>query len=97
MAHIVAEREGFEHSRCPRDVPLSPYGRLYTCMTNSAKSAASLLDVDQVAERLCVSPRFVRRLIDERRIPFCKLGKFVRFDPTDIDDWVAARRVEALR
>ena len=56
----------------------------------------ALLDVNQVAERLCVSPRFVRRLIDERRVPFCKLGKFVRFDPADIDAWIQARRVEAV-
>jgi len=48
----------------------------------------SLLDADQVAERLGVKPRFVRRLVEERRIPFCKLGKFVRFRPSDIDAWL---------
>ncbi|MEP6153920.1 helix-turn-helix domain-containing protein [Ilumatobacter sp.] len=65
-------------------------------MTITASPAAPLLDVNQVAERLCVNPRFVRRLIDERRIPFCKLGKFIRFDPGDIDLWVAEHRVEAV-
>jgi len=55
-----------------------------------------LLDVNQVAERLCVSTRFVRRLVDERRIPFCKLGKFVRFNPADIDAWVQACRVDSV-
>jgi len=58
--------------------------------------SSSLLDVSQVAERLCVTTRFVRRLVDERRIPFCKIGKFVRFDPADVEAWVAARRVESL-
>jgi excisionase family DNA binding protein len=48
-------------------------------------STTSFLAVNQVAVRLRVSPRFVRRLVEERRIPFCKLGKFVRFDPVDID------------
>ena len=57
----------------------------------------ALLDVTQVAERLCVSTRFVRRLVDERRIPFCKLGKFVRFDPREVEAWINERRVEALR
>ncbi|WP_395161503.1 helix-turn-helix domain-containing protein, partial [Ilumatobacter sp.] len=66
-------------------------------MSDITTSAAPLLDVNQVAERLCVSPRFVRRLIDERRIPFCKLGKFVRFEPGDVDAWVTERRVEAVR
>ena len=66
-------------------------------MSNSTGPTEPLLDVNQVAERLCVSPRFVRRLIDERRIPFCKLGKFVRFAPADVDAWIADRRVDATR
>jgi len=52
-----------------------------------------MLDVNQVADRMSVSPRFIRRLVEERRIPFCKLGKFVFFDPVDIDAWIDARRV----
>ncbi len=58
--------------------------------------AIALLDVSQVALRLCVTTRFVRRLVDERRIPFCKIGKFVRFDPDDIEAWIAERRVDSV-
>ena len=54
----------------------------------------ALIDVNQVSERMCVSPRFIRRLIEERRIRFCKLGKFVRFDPVDIEAWIEARPVD---
>ena len=53
-----------------------------------------LLDADEVAERLGVNPRFVRRLVEERRIPFCKLGKFVRFRPNDVRAWLAECVVE---
>jgi excisionase family DNA binding protein len=49
------------------------------------------------ASRLCVSTRFVRRLVDERGIPFCRLGKFVRFDPVEVEAWINERQVEALR
>ncbi|MEO6571823.1 MAG: helix-turn-helix domain-containing protein [Ilumatobacteraceae bacterium] len=56
-----------------------------------------LLDVNQIAARLGVTPRFIRRLVEERRIPFCKLGKFVRFDVTEVVAWVDDRRVVALR
>ena len=56
-----------------------------------------LLDVNQIADRLGVTPRFIRRLVEERRIPFCKLGKFVRFDATEVAAWVDDRRIEALR
>ncbi len=56
-----------------------------------------LLDVDGVAERLSVSPRMVRKMIAERRIPHFKVGSLVRFDPGDLDDWLRAScRVEAI-
>ena len=57
------------------------------------RTTRAMLDVNQVADRMSVSPRFIRRLVEERRIPFCKLGKFVFFDPVDIDAWIDARRV----
>ena len=37
-----------------------------------------MLDVNATAQMLGVTTRFVRRLVDERRIPFHKIGKFVR-------------------
>ena len=52
-----------------------------------------LLTVDQAAERLGTSPRFIRRLVAERRIAFAKLGKHVRIDTADLDAFVAAGRV----
>jgi hypothetical protein len=36
----------------------------------------------------------VRRLIEERRIPKVKLGKFVRIHRDDLDAFIAAGRVE---
>jgi excisionase family DNA binding protein len=65
-------------------------------LSDRSTLSVALLDVNQVASRLGVTTRFVRRLVDERRIPFCKIGKFVRFDPVDIDAWIAARRVDSV-
>jgi excisionase family DNA binding protein len=53
----------------------------------------SLLTVDEAAERLRTKPRFIRRLIAERRIPYVKLGAHVRIDDRDIDAFIAAGRV----
>jgi len=53
-----------------------------------------LLTADEVAERLRTTPRFVRRLVAERRIAFTKVGKFVRFTSSDVDDYLAKGRVE---
>jgi len=54
---------------------------------------STLLDIGAVAERLCVTERHVRRLVAERRILYVKVGRFVRFDPVDIADWITAARV----
>ena len=55
----------------------------------------TLLSIEQAADRLGTSRRFVRRLIAERRIAYTKLGRHVRIDPDDLDAFIAAGRVEA--
>ncbi|MEH1012547.1 helix-turn-helix domain-containing protein [Micromonospora sp. CPCC 206060] len=52
-----------------------------------------LLTVDEAAERLRTSPRFVRRLIEERRITYVKLGAHVRIESAELSAFVAAGRV----
>ena len=53
-----------------------------------------LLTVDEAAERLGTSTRFIRRLIAERRIAYTKLGRHVRIAGRDLDAYVASGRVE---
>jgi excisionase family DNA binding protein len=47
-----------------------------------------LIDIATLAERLGDSERHIRRLVGERRIPFLKLGRFVRFDAAEIVRWL---------
>jgi excisionase family DNA binding protein len=53
-----------------------------------------LLTVQEAAERLGTSVRFVRRLVFERRIAYTKLGRHVRIAPRDLDAFIHAGRVE---
>jgi excisionase family DNA binding protein len=53
-----------------------------------------LLTVDEAAERLGMSARFIRRRIAERRIAYTKLGRHVRIAARDLDAFVASGRVE---
>jgi excisionase family DNA binding protein len=55
----------------------------------------TLLTVEQAAERLGTSVRFVRRLIAERRIAYHKVGRHVRIAEADLINFVAAGRVDA--
>jgi excisionase family DNA binding protein len=52
-----------------------------------------LMDLPTVAKYLGVSERHIRRLVQERRIPFIKWGHPLRFDPDEIDAWVDTKRV----
>jgi excisionase family DNA binding protein len=53
-----------------------------------------MLTVVEAAERFGTSPRFVRRLITERRIAFSKIGRHVRLSAIDVDAFIRAGRVE---
>ncbi len=65
-----------------------------TTIDTSEGDVAALMDIAAVAERLDVSERYVRRLVEERRIAYHKIGKFVRFHPDDVARWIATKRVE---
>jgi excisionase family DNA binding protein len=53
-----------------------------------------LLTMEEAADRLGTSTRFVRRLIAERRIAYVKVGRHVRLDPTDVEAFITDSRVE---
>ncbi|MEV5162733.1 MULTISPECIES: excisionase family DNA-binding protein [Streptomyces] len=55
-----------------------------------------LLSVDQVAELLGTTVRFPRRLIEERRITFVKVGRHVRIPETAVAAFVTANTVEPV-
>jgi excisionase family DNA binding protein len=70
-------------------------GRYIVGELRIAASRRTLMNIEEVAERLGVSVRHVRRLVAERRIPFIKWGHLVRFDPSEVDHWIEERAVPA--
>jgi excisionase family DNA binding protein len=62
----------------------------------AASSSGPLLTVEAAAERLSTSPRFIRRLIAERRIEFVKVGRHVRISESALAEFIDAGRVEPL-
>ncbi len=52
--------------------------------------------VPEAAEYMSTTVRFVRRLIAERRVPFHRLGRLIRFKRADLDGFIEAGRVEAF-
>jgi excisionase family DNA binding protein len=64
--------------------------------TQRTTSAGLLLTVEAAAERLSTSPRFIRRLIAERRIEFVKVGRHVRISEGALAEFIEAGKVSPL-
>jgi excisionase family DNA binding protein len=60
--------------------------------TTPRRARGNLLDVDGAAAYLGTTTRHIRRLVEERRIPFAKLGPGrsarLRFDTAKLDAWL---------
>jgi excisionase family DNA binding protein len=63
---------------------------------DTAPASRRLLTVEAAAERLSTSPRFIRRLIAERRIEFVKVGRHVRIRESVLDEFIRSGVVEPL-
>jgi excisionase family DNA binding protein len=54
-----------------------------------------LIDITILAEHLGVPVRHVRQLVADRRIPFHKWGHLIRFDSTEVLDWLGRYKFPA--
>ncbi|MDX2649093.1 helix-turn-helix domain-containing protein [Streptomyces sp. PA03-1a] len=59
-------------------------------------SVDRLLSVQEVAELLGTTVRFPRRLIEERRITFVKVGRHVRIPESAVSSFIAEHTVRPL-
>jgi excisionase family DNA binding protein len=66
-------------------------------VTSRPTVESPLLDIDTVASILGVTRRHVQRLVAERRIPFLKVGRFIRFDEASLNVWLDQQRCEPQR
>jgi excisionase family DNA binding protein len=67
-------------------------------MTASGRAgpAERLLTVAEVAELLSTTERFPRRLIEERRIRFVRVGRHVRIPESALREFIASGLVEPI-
>lgn len=61
-------------------------------MASARDPIPRLLKIPELAEHLGVTDRHIRRLIAERRIPYVKWRRFIRFDPAEINVWLQTAR-----
>jgi excisionase family DNA binding protein len=53
----------------------------------------TLMDVPKVAKFLGTTEKHIRKLVFEKRIPYTKVGKLVRFNQDKIEKWLKAHEV----
>ena len=52
-----------------------------------------LLSIDEMSEYLGLAPTTLYKMVNQRRIPFVKVGRLLRFDSRLIDGWLAGHTV----
>lgn len=56
----------------------------------------TLLSVKRLAEYLQMSEKWVYERIQFNEMPYCKIGRSVRFKKSDIDEWVDTLKTPAV-
>lgn len=84
-----AERTGADWSGQERPTSGSPAENSHA---DPVDSSTTLLGTGQAAERLGVNPRTLRRLTAKGDIPKVHIGRAVRYDPDDLDAYIASRK-----
>lgn len=59
------------------------------------KDTNDLLSIEEVASKLKVSVNTIYAWVNQRRIPFVKVGRLLRFQTEAIELWIAERIIKA--
>ena len=54
-----------------------------------------VMDIDQAAEYLGIKRQTLYSWVFQRKIPFFKIGRLVKFDRKELNRWISAKRMEA--
>jgi excisionase family DNA binding protein len=62
-------------------------------MKKTSTVTPAVMDIPDAARYLSTTERQIRELVYKRRIPYTKVGKFVRFRASDLDAWLERNSV----
>jgi excisionase family DNA binding protein len=71
--------------------------RATTAPATASTPRSPLLTLDEAAAYLATTDRHVRRMWMHRELSAIKVGKFLRFAVADLDAYIDAQRIEAIR
>lgn len=59
--------------------------------------SGKMLKIDDVVKKLGVSKPTLRLWIQNKSIPFVRVGKLIRFESTDLNRWIESRKVVVVQ
>ena len=65
-------------------------------MSSAQSTAPRLVTVNDAAKYLAVSVSTLYGWVYQRRIPFVKVGRALRFEVTELDDFIRRNRTQSL-
>jgi len=61
--------------------------------TKALSTNINLIDYNAAAALLHIRPQSLRRLVSQRRVPHLHVGKLVRFDVRDLEEFLNSQKV----
>ena len=58
---------------------------------------SNLISLKEIAEHLNVKPSTIYAWVNQKRLPYIKIGRLVKFDLRDIDAWIQERKVNEFK
>jgi len=68
-----------------------------TTGSNADNAIEKLITPDELAKMLAVSKTTIYRIIERRKMPFCKISGSIRFTREDVSLFIAENRVEPIK
>lgn len=60
------------------------------------ENKVGLLDVRDAASFLGIRPITLYAWVNQRRITYIKVGRLVKFDRTDLEEWILENKIKAI-
>ncbi|MDR2740417.1 MAG: helix-turn-helix domain-containing protein [Treponema sp.] len=57
----------------------------------------TLIEIIELGRLTSIKAATLRKYVAGRRIPFVKVGRLVRFRPSEIEEWIACRAVAEIK
>jgi excisionase family DNA binding protein len=57
----------------------------------------TLMDITELGKLTSIKTATLRKYVAKRKIPFVKVGRLVRFRPSEIEVWLASRAVAEVK